>query len=537
VYSAPRRWLTLDEMNRELIGHLIGLRYKLMWAKTRSRGGRIALFVIGYLLFVLVAALLAAGGIGGGIVAVKSGHAGMVARISLSGIFLSAVMWTLLLGFGMNAVFSESELRRYPLSAGDRRLVTFFIGIADPFWFLILLCDLGLAVGIYVFGSASLGLGLPAVLLLVASNYALARTLGMLIDRLAETKMGSSLMLLLIMSVSMLPSLLIPLLRHNPGLTDRVLAVLRFTPPFAAADAITASGTQAYWGLLLVAAWFAAFMLALVWVEKNPFRGRAVQTKAAGWDNRFERIGALFGATNAAMVGFWLRFYSRNSRVRTLYFLGLPLAAFLTFSLARQRNGPPDWFAAAMGAMPVLGYMGTSRIAVNQFGYTGGGFRRFFLLPADPGAALRAASYASLLMGAGMIPLGLIAWLAFIPRARDGREVFMLLCSAATGLLVFNGMGLWSTLYGPRKGNYTSAVGNDLSAAGNVVVFTCMLGGLFLPVLLKKVAPALLSPDNWAFAAIPAGLAYAFYKISLSIAAPLVYRRREILMKIVEGKS
>ncbi len=237
-------------MNRELIGHLIGLRYKLMWAKTRSRGGRIALFVIGYLLFVLVAALLAAGGIGGGIAAVKSGQAGMVARISLSGIFLSAVMWTLLLGFGMNAVFSESELRRYPLSAGDRRLVTFFIGIADPFWFLILLCDLGLSVGIYVFGSASIGLGLPAVLLLVASNYALARTLGMLIDRLAETKMGSSLMLLLIMSVSMLPSILIPLLRHNPALTDRILAVLRFTPPFAAADAITASGTQAYCGIV-----------------------------------------------------------------------------------------------------------------------------------------------------------------------------------------------------------------------------------------------------------------------------------------------
>ncbi len=72
-----------------------------------------------------------------------------------------------------------------------------------------------------------------------------------------------------------------------------------------------------------------------------------------------------------------------------------------------------------MGAMPVLGYMGTSRIAVNQFGYTGGGFRRFFLLPTDPGAALRAASYASLLMGAGMIPLGLIAWIAFVPRGRD----------------------------------------------------------------------------------------------------------------------
>ncbi len=132
----------------------------------------------------------------------------MVREVSLSGIYCGAVMWTLLLGFGMNAVFSETELRRYPLSAGDRRLVKFFIGIVDPFWFLILLCDLGLVVGIYVFGSASLGLGLLAVLLLVASNYALARTLGMLIDRLAETKMGSSIMLLLIMSVSMLPSML-----------------------------------------------------------------------------------------------------------------------------------------------------------------------------------------------------------------------------------------------------------------------------------------------------------------------------------------
>ena len=524
-------------MNRELIGHLIGLRYKLMWAKTRSRGGRIALFVIGYLLLVMVAALIGAGGVGAGVAAVKSGQAGMVARIALSAIFMSAVTWTLLLGFGMNAVFSESELRRYPLSASDRRLVKFFIGIADPFWFLILLCDLGLAVGIYVFGSASLGLGLLAVLLLVASNYALARTLGMLIDRLAETKMGSSLMLLLILSISMLPGVLMPMLRHNPELTDRILAVLRFTPPFGAADAITASGTQAYSGLLLVAAWFIAFMAALVWVEKNPFRSRAAQTKAAGWSSRYEQIGALFGPANAAMVGFWLRFYSRNARVRTFYFISLPLAAFLTFSMARQRNGPADWFTAAMGAMPVLGYLGTLRIAVNQFGYTGGGFRRFFLLPADPGATLRAASYASLLMGAGMIPLGLIAWIAFVPRPRDGREVFMLLCSAVTGLLVLNGLGLWSTIYGPRKGNYANAVGNDLSAIGNVVVFTCLLGGLFLPAVLKRVAPALLAPENWAFAAIPAGLAYAFYKISLSIAAPLVYRRREILMKIVEGKS
>jgi hypothetical protein len=524
-------------VNRELIGHLIGLRYKLMWAKTRSRNGRIALFVIGYLLFLLFAALMAAGGINAGVSAVKSGQAGMVAKAALSSIYTGALMWTLLLGFGMNAVFSETELRRYPLKASDRRLVRFFIGVVDPFWFLILVVDLGLLVGLYVFGSASLGLGFLAVLLLIASNYALARTLGMLIDRLAETKIGATVLLLAIMSIAMLPSLLAPMLKRNPELQDRILAVLRFTPPFAAADAMTASGAAVYYGLALTAWWFVAFVAALIWVEKNPFRGRAAETKAVGWDSRYDRIGAFFGPANAAMVGFWLRFYSRNTRVRVMYFAGLPLAAFLTFSMARNGGPNRDYFISALGAMPVLGYMGTSRIAVNQFGYTGGGFRRFFLLPSDPSATLRGASYASVLMGAGMMPLGLLAWIAFAPGGGDLRKAFMLLCSGATGLLVFNGLGLWSTLFGPRKGNYVSAVGNDLSAAGNVVVFTCILSGLFLPFGLKRVAPALISPDNWALAVIPAGIAYAFYRISLSIAAPMVYRRREQLMAIVEGKG
>ena len=37
-------------MNWRAIGNLIYLRYKLMWARTRSRAGRIALFFVGLLL-------------------------------------------------------------------------------------------------------------------------------------------------------------------------------------------------------------------------------------------------------------------------------------------------------------------------------------------------------------------------------------------------------------------------------------------------------------------------------------------------------
>jgi hypothetical protein len=77
-------------MNWNVIGELIRLRYKLMWAKTRSRNGKIALFAIGYLLFVLVAALLAAGGFGAGIVAIQSGKAEKMAELVLSGLFVNS---------------------------------------------------------------------------------------------------------------------------------------------------------------------------------------------------------------------------------------------------------------------------------------------------------------------------------------------------------------------------------------------------------------------------------------------------------------
>ncbi len=62
-------------MNPPLIGELIRLRYQLMWARTRTRNGKIALFVIGYLLLLLVVAVLAAGGFGAAALAVRSGKA------------------------------------------------------------------------------------------------------------------------------------------------------------------------------------------------------------------------------------------------------------------------------------------------------------------------------------------------------------------------------------------------------------------------------------------------------------------------------
>src|SRR6266481_7322630 len=79
-------------MNMQLLGELVKLRYKLMWAKTRSRNGKIAIFFTGYLLLVLLLALFGAGGIGAGLGAVRIGKGELVAQIVLTAVFVQAIM-------------------------------------------------------------------------------------------------------------------------------------------------------------------------------------------------------------------------------------------------------------------------------------------------------------------------------------------------------------------------------------------------------------------------------------------------------------
>ena len=84
------------------------------------------------------------------------------------------------------AIFSDFELRRFPVGAFDRRLVRHLIGIIDPFWILTLALELGLAIGLYVLGAASFWSGLVAVLLLMISNYLVARIIEMVVERLMQ---------------------------------------------------------------------------------------------------------------------------------------------------------------------------------------------------------------------------------------------------------------------------------------------------------------------------------------------------------------
>jgi hypothetical protein len=523
-------------MNTSLIGELVQLRYKLLWAKTRSRNGRIALFLAGYLLLVMLIALLTTGGIGAAMLAVRSGKAEKIAQGVLTALFLEAVLAANILGFGMSAVFAETELRRYPLTAPDRRIARHLTGILDPFWFLFLALELGLAVGLYVLGAGSFWFGIVAVLLLFAANYLLARVVGLFIDQMMQRKGGAPVLMMLIMTLAFLPSVVAPLIKKNPAIVSAVVQRLRYTPPFGAAAAMIHPDLAGVRGLATIVAWILGLAALLVWLEKRPPQRQVTESVKIEWDSPFDRVGALFGPQMGPLVGHWLRFYARNSRTRTLYLISLPIVAFLTWQMG-QRMGPHSLFIAALGTFPMATFFGTSRISVNQFGYVGGAFRRYFLLPTEPAATLRAASYAAVTIGASVLPIALLVWTIFVPYPFDARMLLMLLCTGLTGLFVLNGLGIWVTLFNPRKGNYDSNFGNDISLGGNILLIGGMMLAMFLPRLLYKFQPAMVSPESWwMFLPLPV-LALAFYLATLKSAGPVFVTRREKLLAIVEGRN
>jgi hypothetical protein len=528
-------------VNAPLIAELIRLRYKLLWANTRSRNGRIALFLVAYLLLAMLLALLTTGGFAAAMVAVRAGRAEQVAQGALFALFAQAVIAANVVGFGMNAIFSDAELRRYPLAALDRRVARHVIGIVDPFWFLYLALELGLAIGLYAMGAGGFWLGTIAVLLLFVCNYLAARVVGLFIDRIVKRKGGSGILLGLILALVLVISLAGPAIRDHPTVLPAVTERLQFTPPFAAAAALVGSASA----LATLAVWIFGLGLILAWLENRPPQRQSAESTAISWDSPWDRIAALFGPSMGPFVGHWLRFYGRNSRTRVQLVIALVIGGFLTYAPARQLGlGPNSFFIAALGAMPFTIFMGTSRIAVNQFGYTGGAFRRYFLLPVDPGATLRAASYASLTLSAPLLPLALIlwsiawsmTWSASAPHPFDLRMLVMLACSSVTGLLVFNALGVWVTLFNPRRGNYNASFGNDLSLGGNILVIGGVVGGLWLPRLFHQVWPAAVSPESWWMLLPLPLLAAAFYAATLKAAGPVFIARREKLLAIVEGR-
>ena len=160
-----------------------------------------------------------------------------------------------------------------------------------------------MSTGLYVFGAGSFWLGAVAVLLLLIANYLLARVLATLIEWLSHVKGGTAILFLMLIGACMLPGLLIPRLAKAHGAKEAMLAVLHYTPPFAAAALTVNAGAGSAHQFGLLAAWIAVLLVLLAAIEKQAARPRSAAAAAVTWDNRYERIASIFGPAMAPLVG------------------------------------------------------------------------------------------------------------------------------------------------------------------------------------------------------------------------------------------
>jgi hypothetical protein len=510
---------------------LLALRYRLQWAKVRSRDGRIALLVAATLVVVVVAVLMALGGIGTAVAAVRAGKADRVALGVLTTFYVLAISVSIFMGIGVNAAFSNATLRRYPLSARDRFAARHLTAILDPLWFVCLALYLGVAIGFSILRVAPAWLTVPAAVLLLLTNFSVARAFVGCAEWILGTRVAPFLLVALAIFAMTTP----PLLRE-PAAVHLLSAVARLTPPGIAAR-IMAGGSPApslAWVVALMA-WAISLALVLAGLDRLPARSRTVPGARAVWDGPCDRFGALFGATLGPLVTKMLRYYTRSPQVRWNFPFVLPMLVVGCVELARGGE-PMDFFLYALGALAAVGFMCTGAMSLNLFGFDGAGFRRYFLLPAPPSRVVRAATVVAILPGAMLVTLALAAWALFRPVATDARILIMLAASGFGGLLFSQALSIWIAVLWPRPAQFAVTFGNRLSAAGGAALCGGVAALFGLPLALHGIGAAAVL-RAWIVWPVFGLASCVWYVLTQGLAARAFGARREEMLAIIEGQQ
>lgn len=517
--------------------HLLGLRYRLLRAQARLSNGKFILYLTGCLLFGLAAVFLQFGGIGAVTAAIYSGKAELTTGILLSVIYANAILFALLLGIGLDPVFSDEVLRRYPLRRVERFAARQVLSILEPIWLLILMLYIGMALGFSLSGIASFRIAVPAAVLLAISNYLPARILSMLVDRLLAVKHGPQILLIVVMLLFMLPALLIRIDWESSTLQQNVLPSLQWFPPFAAAAVFTGkfSLLGLGWTLYLLICCF-ALAAAVFRLDHLPMPARSITDKQSlplqTGDSFYDRVADYFPADIGPLVGKILRYYVRSPQLRFNYLFSL--FGILPFTmLLGGREDAARSFSLAVGYISIVGYISMGAMTSNVFGFDNNGFRRYFLLPVSAKSVLKASAAVPLLLGIAVVIVSIALWLIITPASFEGRMLLVLLSSGFAGLLLFQALGIWVSLFNPRAIPFKISFGTRLSAGANALMIAAIFLLFLLPSIPDTIGMQKVLALWWIALVLLLGTA-AFYIATLHTGAIAFSNRRERMLATIE---
>ena len=531
----PATEVTLFETARQF-WLLIRLRYQLLWAQARTGAGRVALVVALYAIGATLFLFFNLGGIAAAAAAVRLGRGEAVARWVLAGIFLNSVFLSLALGAGPRATFTDQILRRYPLSAGARFAARHLVGLLDPIWPLSLATGLGLAIGFASLGAGSALAGVTAALLCTLASYLAAVVLLACAERSLEDGGGALALGALMFGVATAASVAAPLILGfgGEGWGEAVDRGLRYTPPGLAATLLAGPTGEVVPSAALLTTWCLVLAGTLEALERRPRSLPRASAAGLSWGNCYDRLAELFGPESAPLVGKALRYYLRCNRVRFNLAATVPLVALMGSQTGR--GGTTSFnFLLHLSLAALAGIIPTSVVALNQFGCDGPGIRRYGLLPPPVAAALRAGSYASLMIGGAALLPTLAVSIVYSAAPTDARAVLMHGGAGAAGLFFFNSLGLWSSVLAPRVVDLRGMSGNVLSAAGNAIVLGGMIVLIAATVILGKRHALETLLEHWWVPAALAAVGLCFYAWSLRAVSQTLEANREKLFKTIAG--
>ena len=517
---------------------LVGLRYRLIWAQARKSHGRIALLFLVYLFGVGGALLMSFAGAGVALADAAVEQSGFLARWLLLGFFVNGIGMSLVFGVATRDAFSDAALRRYPLNGRERFAVRQLIGLLDPIWLILFCGTVGVAFGFWYFQVGWLALSLPAAVLFIAASYLTTAVLLALVGLMMQTRRGAALLgLLLILLISGGPVVL----SFVVSAPDRPLwpladGLLRYAPPGITATlmttkSLTLAGKQA----ALLLGWCALLLLLLKRLESKPPIAAAASAGGLVWDGPLDQIAKLFRPPFAPLVAKSLRYHLRCNIIRFSLFTS-PLLVLLGKFLLFGREVSNGW-TVTFGLFFITSAATGAAMMLNLFGFEDAGIRRYAILPAPMVTALRVGSVVSLALRAVTMFFALALW-TLLSGARPTLPLLLtLLCVITVSLLVYNGLGLWTSVLSPKRANFESMWNNRLSLGGNLV----MIGGVFLPYALAFVVAGRLKAETvkglWWLGVVAIIFSAAFFVFSLKAIEPILRARRERLINLIAGAS
>ncbi|HLL70674.1 MAG TPA: hypothetical protein VK363_04525 [Pyrinomonadaceae bacterium] len=573
--TGTKKTQTAGDLNAAQLRALIWLKWRLFVNAMRSRRGkanRVAT-ILGTLGALALSLVIAAGfGMGTYLIIANRSAGGRkatatLARDAATGASVEALlllfmfmcmiylMWAFVpLSLGGGEQFDPGRMLLYPVSLRKLFLIDLLSELtslasifAVPSVFAIAL-GAGLARGRV---AAALLVGVCTVLFGIALTKLLATAIGTLMQK--KRARGEAL-LAFFGIVGALSGLLIGQAEHLFKGLDSFPYVLRFTPPGAVAVGLATGAGASYALSLAVLLGYAFVVTALTYkIATVALRGGGgrrrtrttarvetsdAATAAGGWRLPFgsEELSAIFEKE--------LRYALRNAQLRTMAVM--PIIITLSFKLIGMRRGGGDAaglpaslapYAEGSGAaLGVLyGFLITSAISSNLFGYESGGMRAYVLAPVARSKILLGKNLAmlcvSLVFAAAVTLVNALIYRDLTARALLFTALSFVFFAAASATA-----GNWFSMRFPKRLQF----GKRMNASG-------VTGLLLLPVFLCIAAPPAFAVlmGYWAQSlrveyAILAAFAIAgvaAYFLSLNAQGRALARRELDILEAVTGRD